>query len=152
MSFAHLATQVGQLQWVDTGAQAWVTDYPMGSETFGQLLRRLREDAGYSQEGLAAEVGLSRKTIQTIENTRSRPRIKNEVAVITRIAAKVGVRVSELSTMLGWVPIEEAKPTAWERGLSSEQKQAVTHMAELLRAKAEDPPESTAVPQRRARS
>jgi transcriptional regulator with XRE-family HTH domain len=152
VSFAHLATQTGQLQWVDDYAQRWVTNYPV-NETFGQLLRRLRENAGYSQENFAELVGLSRKTVQVIENSRGRPRIQNEVAVITKMAATLNIRISELSSALGWVPVEETEPLAWERGLTDQEKQAVQQVADLFRvAKDDPPPKAQPLPQRRARS
>lgn len=141
MLAAHPTTRTGQLQWVDAAAQAWVTGYAMKAETFGQLLRRAREEAGLSQEGLAEKVGLSRKTIQTIEGAKGRPKIKNEIVVVTKMAKVCKVRVGELSSVLGWVPIEEAEGTAWERGLDAAEKRAVTHIADLFREKSESPPE-----------
>ena len=99
MAIANPATSGRQMQWVDAGAQLWVTGYSMKIETFGQLLRRAREDAGLSQEGLGAKVGLSRKTIQTIEAAKGRPKIKNEFAVVTRMAKECGVQVGELSAV-----------------------------------------------------
>lgn len=137
---AQPVTQVGQLRWVEGTAQAWVTGYSMKPETFGQLLRRAREDAHLSQEALAEKVGLSRKTVQTIEAAKGRPKIKDEVAVGTKMAQVCKVRVGELSSVLGWVPIEEAEGTGWEAGLDDDEKRAVSHIADLFRAKAEDPP------------
>lgn len=55
-------------------------------------LRRARERAGFSQEGLARELGVSRQTIANIERGRSEPRVLLALA----IAALVGMAVSEL--------------------------------------------------------
>ena len=82
-------------------------------ETFGQLLRRTREDnTGLSQEKFGEAVGLSRKTIQTIENAKGRPAIKNEVPVVTRMEKVCRVAPGTLSSKLGWrvLPREDAPP------------------------------------------
>ena len=154
-----LATQqpalFGHTSRVDVAAQPWVTSYALGirEETFGQLLRRLRLDAGFrSQEAFAEAVALSHKTIQTIEGARNRPKIKGEVAVVTRMAAALGVPVSVLSAKLGWVPIEEAQATSWERGLDDSAKQIVTKLAEHLRERKADDPPATIDRRRAARS
>lgn len=55
-------------------------------------VRRARQRAGYSQEGLARELGVSRQTIANIERGTSEPRVLLALA----IAALVGVAVAEL--------------------------------------------------------
>lgn len=140
---AYQAALFSHVSGMDAGARSWVTGYAMvvREETFGQLLRRAREDAGYTQESFAEAVGLSRKTVQTIERTQGRPKIENEVAVVTRMALALGLSVSELSTKLGWVPVEEAKPQSWEHGLDRDAIRIVSDLASHLRSKAPDPAE-----------
>jgi putative transcriptional regulator len=55
-------------------------------------LRKYREDAGFSQERLARELGVSRQTIANIERGVSQPRVMLALA----IAAILGVALSEL--------------------------------------------------------
>lgn len=151
-------TPLGQVQWVEASAQPWVTRYAVAAqqETFGQRLRRFRENAGLSQEDFAQLANLSRKTVQTIENHKTaRPTIKNEVVVVTKMAEVCKVPVSELSVLLGWVPTPTADPNSWENGLSDEEKQAVKHVAELLRRaklQEEDPPPPRITPVRPQRA
>lgn len=156
MSLVQQAALFGNVQRLDHVVGPWVTAYAVGvrEESFGQLVRRLRDDAHLTQEELAEAVGLSRKTITTIERSRERPRIENEFAVVILMAAALGVPVSELSTKLGWVPVEEAQATSWEKGLDDSAKRIVTELAEHLRErKADDPPQVAAhAPRRAARS
>lgn len=89
----------------------------MAEESFGELLRRLRDRAGLSQEAFAEAVGLSRKTIYTIENERGRPRLTDEVEVVSKMAEVLRVPVGVLSSKLGWAPAEGID---WESALMAD--------------------------------
>lgn len=55
-------------------------------------LREYRERAGFTQEGLARELGVSRQTVVNIEHGVNEPRVLLALA----IAGLVGVAVNEL--------------------------------------------------------
>jgi putative transcriptional regulator len=60
-------------------------------------VREHREERGFSQEGLARELGVSRQTIVNIERGVSEPRVLLALA----LAAVLGVAVSDLFRKLG---------------------------------------------------
>lgn len=61
-------------------------------------------------------------------------RIKNPKIEWLRAIAKVcRVSVRFLTEPLGWVPLDEAETPAWENGLSEEDRDMLTRMAERLR-------------------
>lgn len=134
---------------VASAAVPWVNPFPVTEESFGELLRRLRDRAGYSQEAFADAVELSRKTIYSIENERGRPRFQDEVAVVTKMAEVLGQPVAVLSSKLGWLPVNQAEAT-WMTTLTDEQRELVLQLIHALR-KAEPPPKA-ARQQRAARS
>ena len=70
------------------------------SSAFAANLRRLREDAGMTQEQLAERVDLSRLSIMKLEGGTSEPR----GSTVSRIAAVFGVTRDDLYR-------EPAKPT-----------------------------------------
>lgn len=59
---------------------------------FSQRIKKLREDAGLTQEELAKKLGVSRPSVGMWENKRSRPRLDK----LTQLADLFGVPVSEL--------------------------------------------------------
>jgi transcriptional regulator with XRE-family HTH domain len=61
---------------------------------FGAALRELRTQAGWSQERLADESGLTRNYISDLELGRKSPSLRS----IARIAKALGVRPHELVT------------------------------------------------------
>jgi transcriptional regulator with XRE-family HTH domain len=59
---------------------------------FGKTVRKLREDAGYSQEGFADAIGVHRTYMGTIERGRGNPTLD----MIARIARGLGMSVTRL--------------------------------------------------------
>lgn len=59
---------------------------------FSERVKKLREDAGLTQEELAAKLGVSRPAVGMWENKRSRPRLDK----MNQLADLFGVPVSEL--------------------------------------------------------
>lgn len=57
-------------------------------------IRELRKAAGLRQEDLARELGVTRQTINAIENNKYDPTL----ALAFHLAAELGVRVDELFT------------------------------------------------------
>ncbi|MEV6413893.1 helix-turn-helix domain-containing protein [Kribbella sp. NPDC051718] len=64
----------------------------MATETFGVVVRSLREAGDMSQDELAAKTQVSRTSIQNWENDRSRPRR----AEFRRLAVALGLTVEQL--------------------------------------------------------
>ena len=62
--------------------------------SFGEKLQKLRKAQGLSQEELARRCGVSRQTINAIENNKYDPTL----ALAFHLAAELGVRVDELFT------------------------------------------------------
>ena len=116
MSIAYNAPQTR----VVPTAPLWVQRYPVAEESFGELLRRLRDREGFSQDEFAKAVGLSRKTIYAIENTVGRPQFEDEIGTVTKMAAALKKPVSVLSTRLGWMPADEC--VDWRAGLLSDKR------------------------------
>ena len=83
-------------------------------ETFGAVVRRLRERKGLTQLELALNVGLSEKTIQALETSQDRPRLKNEVEVVRKMAEALDVPTLVLSESLGWALLTELRSPDWE--------------------------------------
>lgn len=52
-----------------------------GLEDIGKRIAKLRQDAGMTQEALAAEIGISRSTLAGIENGKDRAGILSTVAI-----------------------------------------------------------------------
>jgi len=65
-------------------------------EAFGFVLRRLRLQAGLSQEALALEAGLQRNYISLMELGRNQP----TVTVIYKLAKALGIRPAKLIQMV----------------------------------------------------
>lgn len=55
-------------------------------------VRRLRKTKGWTQDDLAAEVGIAQDAVSTIENGRSNP----TVMMVEQIAGALGVRLIDL--------------------------------------------------------
>ncbi len=70
----------------------------------GAALRRLRRDAGLSQEDLGLEAGVQRNFISLIETGMNQPTI----TTIARLARALGLKASEL--------VQEAEREAQEHG------------------------------------
>jgi transcriptional regulator with XRE-family HTH domain len=66
-----------------------------GSEpvNFGEVLRRLRQEAGLSQAGLAAAAGIHRRQIHRYESGEQQPALD----VAQRLASALGVTLDELA-------------------------------------------------------
>lgn len=62
---------------------------------FGETLRRLREDAGMTQEDVANRLGISGQAVGAWENGRSRPRLEK----LNQLARLLGVDASDLVDM-----------------------------------------------------
>jgi putative transcriptional regulator len=60
--------------------------------TYESSVKEYREEAGYSQEALARELGVSRQTVANIERGVSQPRVLLAIA----IGALLGVAVHDL--------------------------------------------------------
>ena len=84
-------------------ARAWLAskgDKPSGGragtgESFGQIVKRLREAAGLTGAQLATKAGVSRQFIQKLESgTQNDPKF----TVVCRLADALGVAVEELRT------------------------------------------------------
>jgi len=106
----------------------------VAEESFGDLLRRLRDREHLSQEAFADAVGLSRKTIYTIEATVGRPQFQDEIGTVTKMAEVLKKPVSVLSIRLGWMPADEC--VDWRAGLlsdnrlSDDDRDALSHVIE----------------------
>src|SRR5215212_2089207 len=61
--------------------------------TFGDVMRRLRQDAGLSQAGLAAAAGIHLRQIHRYESGEQQPAL----GVAQRLAAALGVTLDELA-------------------------------------------------------
>lgn len=142
MTIAYHDTADSVSSEVDRAPRLWDTRYSMPArrpsrpveEDFGELLRRLRDRAGFSQEAFAQAVGLSRKTIYSIENTKGRPAFTDEIPTVTKMAEVLKMPVSVLSLKLGWMPSEEC--VDWRAGLlsdkrlSDDDRDALSHVIE----------------------
>ena len=63
-----------------------------GRQTLGQRIRRLRKDAGFTQEALARESDVGRVTLVRLENGEQTPRYRT----LSAIAGALGRNVQEL--------------------------------------------------------
>lgn len=110
------------------------------AETFGAVVRRLRERKGLTQLELALNVGLSEKTIQALETARDRPRLKNEVEVVRKMAEALDVPTLVLSESLGWALLTELRSPDWEtviwadKRFSEEDRQMMIRVGRLALA------------------
>lgn len=116
-----------------------VLEYAMAhdGETFRERVKRLRERTGLSQIEFADKAGLSREGYQKIERgLTARP----DIDTVRAIAKTADVRVSSLSRMLGWVPIDEVEDD-WMSALTDDQRELVMQLINQIRGSANDPPE-----------
>ena len=74
-------------------------------------LRRLRRQAGVTQEQLAVASGLSRTIIQRIETGKT----PGSVPTIEKLAVALGIPADEFLRPLARSPISRAKPAAGRR-------------------------------------
>src|SRR3954449_6799318 len=84
-----------------------------GSEEprFGEIIRRLRQEAGMSQAGLAAAVGINTRQINRYESGEQQPAL----GVAQRLAIALGVTLDELAGAPGdRVKLEGTWWTAWQ--------------------------------------
>lgn len=80
-------------------------------ETFGEWLRRIRENRGYGLNQFARKVGCSPAELSRIETgERQNP----SPAIVKAIAEALGVPVEKLYTRLGYLDVEE-KDDFWVR-------------------------------------
>lgn len=68
---------------------------------FSQNLRRLRADAGYSQEEVAFRAALHRTQISLLEGGQRMPR----VLTLIKLAGALGVTPNDLLEGIDWEPI-----------------------------------------------
>ena len=68
--------------------------YEIDKEAFGTFLSQLRKERGISQEDLARRCGVSRQTINAIENNKYDPTL----SLAFRLARELGVTVDGLFT------------------------------------------------------
>lgn len=61
-------------------------------EALAQNVRRLRKQKGWSQDQLAAEVGIEQNAVSLIENARSNPTL----LVVEGLANALGIQLHEL--------------------------------------------------------
>src|SRR3954470_123975 len=84
-----------------------------GSEEprFGEIIRRLRQEAGMSQAGLAAAVGINTRQINRYESGEQQPAL----GVAQRLAIALDVTLDELAGAPGdRVKLEGTWWTAWQ--------------------------------------
>src|SRR3954454_16084162 len=78
---------------------------------FGEIIRRLRQEAGMSQAGLAAAVGINTRQINRYESGEQQPAL----GVAQRLAFALGVTLDELAGAPGdRVKLEGTWWTAWQ--------------------------------------
>jgi transcriptional regulator with XRE-family HTH domain len=78
---------------------------------FGEIIRRLRQEAGMSQAGLAAAVGINTRQINRYESGEQQPAL----GVAQRLAIALGVTLDELAGAPGnRVKLEGTWWTAWQ--------------------------------------
>ncbi len=88
-------------------------------ESFGDKIKRLRKQKGYTQERLAEKTGLSKMSIRRYETGERQPKIEQ----LFRIANALEVPIIELLEEL-W--LEEKEYVAIFDGLNSEKKENLT--------------------------
>lgn len=103
-------------------------------ETFGELLRRLREHVHLKQPEFADRIGISVKTVQNIENEGGRPKMIDEFDVVRRMADVLAVPVSILSSKLGWMPAEEFQSPPWELAIWNDSRFSEEDKQMLIRS------------------
>src|SRR4051794_19519779 len=84
-----------------------------GSEEprFGEIIRRLRQETGMSQAGLAATVGINTRQITRYESGEQQPAL----GVAQRLAHALGVTLDELACVPGdRIKLEGTWWTAWQ--------------------------------------
>ncbi len=68
--------------------------------TFGQVLRKVRENAGVSQENLASECGLDRTYISLIERGKRNPTLKTVFVLSEALAVAPSTLVRKIEREL----------------------------------------------------
>ena len=112
------------------------------SASFGNLVRRGREDAGLSQSRLATLVGRSATTIRAWEHGRTNPSDRQSVAAL---AAVLGLDENELLGHAGFEASEARAPVSARQELTS----LATERTEMIALAAPDghkPPSSSRPP------
>lgn len=64
-------------------------------ETFGQAVRQVREEKGWSQERLAAEAGLDRTYVSGLERGRRNPALATQKRIAVALEVTLGSLVSD---------------------------------------------------------
>jgi transcriptional regulator with XRE-family HTH domain len=72
------------------------------SERFAANLRRLRGEAGFSQEALAFRAGIHRTQISLLEGGERMPRVET----LIKLAGVLGATPNDLLDGITWEPIE----------------------------------------------
>ena len=96
-------------------------------ETLGRRLRRLRDEAGLTQEQLAAKAGLPLPSLRNWEVDYRQPRVE----ALLKVAKALGVRLEELAVLIRSKGEKKAKKetaglrrlmVAWRRASSIERR------------------------------
>ncbi len=69
--------------------------------TFGQVLRKVREDSGFSQEHLASECGLDRTYISLIERGQRNPTLKTVFVLSEALEVAPSTLIRKIERKLG---------------------------------------------------
>src|SRR5687767_13936913 len=83
---------------------------PALSLGFGRVVRALREEAGYSQEGFAYAVRVHRTYMGTLERGQGNPTLEKIEAIARTLGVNVGdlLRAAETGKAADMVPLERA--------------------------------------------
>lgn len=84
------------------------------SETFGQVLRRLRRERRWTQEDLAEEAVIDQASVSQYERGKHKPSME----MIRRLAGAFGMPAEELARLAGHLP-EAAQQEAAEADLDA---------------------------------
>jgi len=109
----------------------WLGNLASMSVSFGDLVRRGREEAGLSQSRLALLIGKSPTTIRAWEHGRTNPA---DPASVAALAAVLGLNEAELLGRAGFeVPVARTRPSARQElsNLASERTETIA-LAPLL--------------------
>lgn len=104
----HVLTQDPKALHVGRMPQEDQQQLPDQKAAIGRRIQDIRRAAGLSQDDLARQVGVDRRTIQRIENASSDPRL----TWLLDIARAVGVPVWVLldTSPSAWIPPASARP------------------------------------------